>query len=86
MQASMASPEILSARLSCEEDRGPPLLILAWTLLAVAIVTVALRIRFRRGLRNGISWDDYFIVASLVSTCASKLCSPKSLMIDRSMP
>jgi hypothetical protein len=86
MQASMASPEILSARLSCEEDRGPPLLMLAWTLLAVAIVTVALRIRFRRGLRNVISWDDYFIVASLVSTCASKLCSPKSLMIDRSMP
>jgi len=82
----MATLETVSARSLCEENRGPSLLILAWTLLAVAIIAVGLRIWFRRGLRNGISWDDYFIVASLVSTSASKHDSLRSLMIDRLMP
>ena len=52
----------------CEDNRGPSLLALAWTLQAIAIITVSLRIWLRSGLRNGISWDDYFIVASLVNT------------------
>lgn len=51
----------------CDENRGTSLLVLSYTLLSVAITTVGLRVWFRWGLRNGISWDDYFIVASLVS-------------------
>ena len=53
---------------TCEENRGPSLLVLSWTLTALAIVTVALRVWFRRKLSHGISWDDYFIVASLVGS------------------
>ena len=52
----------------CEENRGGSLLVLSYTLLSIAIIAVALRIWFRRSLRHGISWDDYFIVASLVSS------------------
>lgn len=51
---------------TCNENRGTSLLILSWTLLSLAIVAVASRIWIRRKLRHGISWDDYFIVASLV--------------------
>ena len=52
----------------CEENRGGSLLVLSYTLVSIAIITVVLRVWFRRSLRNGISWDDYFIVASLVSS------------------
>ena len=51
----------------CEENRGGPLLILSYTLVSIAIIAVILRVWLRRSLRHGISWDDYFIVASLVS-------------------
>lgn len=37
-------------------------------LLAIAIITVILRIHLRFGLRHGIKSDDYTIVASLVSS------------------
>ena len=57
----------------CEENRGASLLILSYTLVAIAIITVVLRVWFRRSLRHGISWDDYFIVASLVSHLLSML-------------
>lgn len=52
----------------CEENRGVSLLVLSYTLLSIAIIAVVLRVWFRRSLRHGISWDDYFIVASLVSS------------------
>ena len=51
---------------TCNENRGTSLLILSWTLLSLSGVAVVLRIWIRRKLRHGISWDDYFIVASLV--------------------
>lgn len=63
--------ESLSALPVCGENRGPSLLGLTWTLQAVAIIAVALRIWLRSGLHKGISWDDYFIVASLVNTYAA---------------
>ena len=50
----------------CKENRGTSLLVLSYTLLSLSVTAVALRIWFRRNLRHGISWDDYFIVASLV--------------------
>ena len=43
------------------------LLAVSYSLLAVAFIVVTLRIFLRLGLRNGISSDDYTIVASLVS-------------------
>lgn len=56
----------LSALPVCEENRGTLLLWLAWTLQILAIIVVFLRIWLRRKIRDGISWDDYFIVASLI--------------------
>ncbi|KAL8826988.1 MAG: hypothetical protein Q9191_003461 [Dirinaria sp. TL-2023a] len=56
----------LSALPACKENRGTVLLWLAWTLQILAIIVVFLRIWLRRKIRDGISWDDYFIVASLI--------------------
>lgn len=53
--------------LLCGENQGPMLLAVSYSLLAIAIITVLLRLQCRVGLRNGISSDDYTIVASLVS-------------------
>ncbi|KAL8716908.1 MAG: hypothetical protein Q9225_005794 [Loekoesia sp. 1 TL-2023] len=50
----------------CHENRGPLLLGYGWTLLGLAVLTVATRIYLRLGLRNGIHWDDYTVVASLL--------------------
>lgn len=55
------------AAANCTEDRGPLLLAVGWTLLGLAVLTVATRIYFRSNLRHGINWDDHFVVASLVS-------------------
>ncbi|KAL9634847.1 MAG: hypothetical protein Q9204_002840 [Flavoplaca sp. TL-2023a] len=54
------------AATDCTEDRGPLLLAVGWTLLGLAVLTVATRIYFRSNLRHGINWDDHFVVASLV--------------------
>ncbi|KAL9037087.1 MAG: hypothetical protein Q9180_003924 [Flavoplaca navasiana] len=54
------------AASDCTEDRGPLLLAVGWTLLGLAVLTVATRIYFRSNLRHGINWDDHFVVASLV--------------------
>lgn len=51
----------------CGADRGLLLLAVGWILLGLAILTVATRIFFRTHIRNGINWDDHFVVASLVS-------------------
>ncbi|KAL9604300.1 MAG: hypothetical protein Q9179_001922 [Wetmoreana sp. 5 TL-2023] len=50
----------------CNEHRGSLLLAIGWTLLGLAALTVTMRFYFRSGLRNGINWDDYFIMAALV--------------------
>ncbi|KAL8695242.1 MAG: hypothetical protein Q9218_000280 [Villophora microphyllina] len=50
----------------CHEERGSLMLAIGWTLLSLAIVTVAMRLYFRSGLRKGITWDDYFILLALV--------------------
>ncbi|KAL8738231.1 MAG: hypothetical protein Q9181_000957 [Wetmoreana brouardii] len=50
----------------CNEHRGSSLLAIGWTLLGLAALTVTMRLYFRSGLRNGINWDDYFIMAALV--------------------
>ena len=51
---------------TCNRNRGTSLLILSWVLLSLSGVAVVLRIWIRTKLRHGLSWDDYFIVASLV--------------------
>ena len=72
MHKFLEMAETLFALPICQPNRGPSLLTLAWTLQALAIVAVALRIWLRSGLRNGVSWDDYFMVASLVNIYTSK--------------
>lgn len=54
----------------CHENHGPLLLGFGWTLLSLAVLTVALRVYFRLAFRNGMHSDDFFVVASLVS-CAT---------------
>lgn len=61
----MADLEAL-VRTTCDENKGPLLLSVTWTLQTIAIITVTTRIYFRCGVRNGINADDYTIVASLV--------------------
>lgn len=58
------------ASASCSEDQGPMVLALSYSLLAIAIITVVLRVHFRFGLCNGLSSDDYTMVASVVSRLA----------------
>ncbi|KAL8871613.1 MAG: hypothetical protein Q9174_002592 [Haloplaca sp. 1 TL-2023] len=60
----MDTPMISAA--SCHEDRGQSMLATGWTLVALASLTVSARFYFRSGLRNGINWDDYFIMAALI--------------------
>ena len=52
---------------ACSENQGPMILAVSFSLLAIAIIAVLLRLHIRLGLRNGLSADDYTIVASLVS-------------------
>ena len=52
---------------SCRDNQGPLILAVSYALLAIAIITVILRLHIRLGLRNGLNADDYTIVASLVS-------------------
>ncbi len=52
---------------SCSENQGPMILGISYSLLAIAIITVILRLHLRFGLRHGIKSDDYTMVASLVS-------------------
>lgn len=56
-------PEVLE---TCQDDKGPMLLIIAWTFLALAIIAVFLRLYFRYTLRNGLNADDWTMLASLV--------------------
>ena len=50
-----------------EENMGPPMLELSWTLAAIAIIIVILRALIRLKGKHGLRIDDYFMVLSLVS-------------------
>ncbi|KAM0801496.1 hypothetical protein BDR22DRAFT_176098 [Usnea florida] len=49
-----------------EENMGPPMLELSWTLAAIAINIVILRVLIRLKGKHGLRIDDYFMVLSLV--------------------
>lgn len=61
----------------CSENQGPMILGVSYSLLAIAIVTVILRLHVRLGLRHGIKSDDYTILASLVSQKSVPQWSPE---------
>ena len=52
-----------------EENMGPPMLELSWTLAAIAIIIVILRVLIRSNGKQGLRMDDHFMVLSLVSQC-----------------
>ena len=52
-----------------EENMGPPMLELSWTLAAIAIIIVILRVLTRFKGKHGLRIDDHFMVLSLVSQC-----------------
>jgi hypothetical protein len=51
----------------CSQNQGTTALAVGAVLLAIATITVALRLYVRIILRNALGWDDYMITASLVS-------------------
>ena len=73
----MAESEPMSA--SCNENQGPVILAVSYSLLAIAIMTVILRLHIRCGLRSGLCADDYTIAISLV-----RYTSLRSLMVTPS--
>ena len=52
-----------------EENMGPPMLELSWTLAAIAIIIVILRVLTRVKGKHGLRIDDHFMVLSLVNQC-----------------
>ncbi|ETS80241.1 hypothetical protein PFICI_07770 [Pestalotiopsis fici W106-1] len=48
------------------EDRGPELLAIIWVFTALAIITVTLKVITRAHILRGLTWDDFFILISLV--------------------
>lgn len=52
-----------------EGNLGPPMLELSWTLAAVAIIIVILRVLTRSMGNHGLRIDDHFMILSLVSQC-----------------
>ena len=51
----------------CTEDEGIKGLAITWILLTIALVIVSLRAYLRIGVSKSHWWDDYLVVASLVS-------------------
>ena len=58
--------EEANVRLPPNEDRGPMLLGISWTLVAVASIIVLLRFYCRTILQNAVGWDDFAILAAVV--------------------
>ncbi len=56
----------------CDENQGPMILAVSFSLLATAIIAVLLRLHIRLGLSNGLDADDYTIAASLASHLLGK--------------
>ena len=56
---------------SCSENQGPTILAVSFSLLAIAIITVLLRVHVRISLRS-LSADDYTIFTSVVRSALGK--------------
>lgn len=52
-----------------EGNLGPLMLALSWTLAAIAIIIVILRVLVRLKRTHGLRIDDHVMVLSLVSQC-----------------
>lgn len=53
--------------LAPNEDRGPVLLRVTWTMVTMASITVLIRVYCRSILQNAMGWDDSAILAAVVS-------------------
>ena len=60
-------PSSTATTTYCNANQDTIGLAFTWTLLAIGIVVVSLRLYVRLGLRHNIGWDDYTAVVSLVS-------------------
>ena len=58
--------EEADVRLPPNEDRGPVLLRVTWTMVAMASTTVLLRVYCRFVVQNSMGWDDFAILAAVV--------------------
>ena len=53
-------------RLPPDNNKGPMLLGITWTMAAMATTIVILRIYSRTVLQNSMGWDDFAIIAASV--------------------
>lgn len=58
-------------------DRGPAILVVHWTLFAIAFVVVCLRFYVRTFMRSAVGWDDWTILAALVRSRPDWLARPE---------
>lgn len=65
----VAIPFAMSAtgELPPDVNRGPEILAICGSLVGVALFTVALRIWVRAAMIKHVGWDDYIMVAAMVS-------------------
>lgn len=73
--------ESMPMQASCNENQGPMLLALSYTLLCTAISAVVLRLYVKLRLHNDLGSDDYTIVASLVSQESPEMALGASLTV-----
>lgn len=59
-----------SGPLPSNDTRGPEIVGVLWALCTISWIIVLLRLYVRTFVRRNLGWDDYTIVAALVSTSA----------------
>lgn len=63
----MSASKMRSVSRQNEANLGPLMLALCWTLAAIAILVVTLRVLTRLKRNHGLRIDDHFMILSLVS-------------------
>lgn len=74
----LPTPEELA--VLCQQNKAVGSMIITSILLFIAIITVSLRLYVCIAIRRTTGWDDYFIVASLVSvdTCSNQVVTTQA--------
>lgn len=57
-----------SVDLLPDHSRGPEILAICGTAVGLALLVVMMRIWVRIGIIGKMGWDDYFMIAAMVST------------------
>lgn len=69
-----------NAELPPDVNRGPEILGICGTLVAFALVMVVLRIWVRASMIRHVGWDDYIMIAAMVSIFLQRALTFNPLM------